>query len=59
MIGTAQKGFLKSKNINTCTMNIINCIKGAWNCNEPTCVLSVDLSKAFDSIVHEAIREVG
>ncbi len=36
MIGRVQKGFLKSKNINTCLMHIINSINGAWNSNEPT-----------------------
>jgi hypothetical protein len=58
MLGRAQKGFLKSKNINTCTMNIINSINGAWNSGEPTGVLCVDFSKAFDSIEHEAIRKI-
>jgi len=58
MLGRAQKGFLKSKNINMCTMNIINSINGAWNSGEPTGVLCVDFSKAFDSFEHEAIRKI-
>jgi exonuclease III len=58
MIGRAQKGFLKAKNINTCTMNIINSINGAWDSNEPTGILCVDFSKAFDSIEHEAISNI-
>jgi exonuclease III len=58
MIGWAQKGFLKSKNINTCMMNIINSINGAWGSNEPTGILCVDFSKDFDSIEHEAISTI-
>jgi hypothetical protein len=58
VIGRAQKGFLKAKNINTCTMNIINSINGAWENEEPTGILCVDFSKAFDSIEHAAIGNI-
>ncbi|MFN9901240.1 MAG: reverse transcriptase domain-containing protein, partial [bacterium] len=58
VIGRAQKGFLKAKNINTCTMNIINSINGAWENEEPTGILCVDFSKAFDSIEHVAIGNI-
>ncbi len=50
MLGRAQKGFLKSKNINTCTMNIINSINGAWNSGEPTGVLCVDSQRLLRAL---------
>jgi hypothetical protein len=52
IIGRAQKGFLKSKNIHTCAMNIMNCISQSWENEEVLGVLCVDFSKAFDSIEH-------
>ncbi len=58
IIGRAQKGFLREKNINTCTMNIINAIEGALREKESTGILCVDFSKAFDSVEYEAIRGV-
>ncbi len=57
-IGRAKKGFLKEKNINTCTLNIINCIDGAWQDMEPTGIMCVDFSKAFDSVEHKAIESI-
>ncbi len=51
IIGRAQKGFLKSKNIHTCAMNIMNCISQSWESEEAMGVLCV----AFDSIEHRAI----
>ncbi len=39
IIGRAQKGFLREKNINTCSINIINAIEGAWREKVPTGVL--------------------
>ncbi len=58
LIGRAQKGFLKAKNINTCKMNIINSINGAWENVEPTGILCVDFSKAIDSKEHAAISNI-
>jgi hypothetical protein len=55
VIGRAQKGFLKAKNIHTCTTNIINIISEAWCESEETGIMCVDFSKAFDSIEHNAI----
>jgi exonuclease III len=55
VIGRAQKGFLKAKNIHTCTTNIINIISEAWSKREETGIMCVDFSKAFDSIEHMAI----
>jgi hypothetical protein len=55
IIGRAQKGFHKSKNIHTCTINIMNSISHAWASNEGTGIMCVDFSKAFDSIEHLAI----
>jgi hypothetical protein len=55
IIGRAQKGFLKEKNI---TLNIMNCISQAWVNFEPTRILCVNFSKAFDSVEHEAVRKV-
>jgi hypothetical protein len=57
IIGRAQKGFLKLKNIHTCTANVINCISQSWASSEPTGIMCVDFSKAFDSIEHVAIDE--
>jgi hypothetical protein len=39
-------------------MNIINSINGAWENAEPTGILCVDFSKAFDSIEHAAICNI-
>jgi hypothetical protein len=50
-------GFLKQKNIHTCTANVINCVSQAWANNEGTGIMCVDFSKAFDSIKHTAIDE--
>ncbi len=55
IIGRAQKGFLKSKNIHTCILNVTSCISQSWNAHEGMGVLCVDFSKAFDSLEHEAI----
>jgi len=58
IIGRSQKGFLKHKNINTVTVNIINNISGSWHNREEMGVLCVDFNKAFDSIEHSFIRSV-
>jgi hypothetical protein len=58
IIGRAQKGFLKEKNINTCTLNIMNCITQSWKNFEPMGVLCVDFSKAFDSVEHAAVSKI-
>jgi hypothetical protein len=58
IIGRAQKGFMRTKNINTCTVNIMNSITRAWNLNQPTGIMCVDFSKAFDSVEHEMIGNV-
>jgi hypothetical protein len=58
IIGRAQKGFMRSKNINTCTVNIMNSITKAWNMNKPTGIMCVDFSKAFDSVEHKMIGNV-
>jgi hypothetical protein len=58
IIGRAQKGFLKEKNINTCTLNIMNCISQSWKNFEPMGVLCVDFSKAFDSVEHAAVLKI-
>ncbi len=56
IIGRAQKGFLKQKNIHSCTLNILGNIAESWERREEVEVLCVDFSKAFDSIEHEVIR---
>jgi hypothetical protein len=55
IIGRAQKGFLKTKNIHTCILNVTSCISQSWRSGEGMGVLCVDFSKAFDSLEHEAI----
>ncbi len=58
IIGRAQKGFMREKNINTCTINIMNNVSRAWKDNKATGVLCVDFSKAFDSVEHGMIVSV-
>jgi hypothetical protein len=58
LIGRAQKGFMKNKNIHTCTLNIMNSIDRAWNLGREVGVMCVDFSKAFDSVEHEMIKNV-
>ncbi len=57
IIGRAQKGFLKSKSIHTCILNVSSCVAQSWYNGEGMGVLCVDFSKAFDSLEHEAILE--
>ena len=56
IIGRSQKGFLRRKNINSCTINIMDRISGAWESGQSMGVLCVDFVKAFDSVEHEFIR---
>jgi len=58
IIGRAQKGFLKEKSIHSCTLNIMDTIGGAWEAREETGILCVDFSKAFDSVEHQAIKNI-
>ena len=58
LIGRAQKGFLKHKNINTVTLNVINNITNSWHNKEELGILCVDFNKAFDSIEHVFITSV-
>jgi hypothetical protein len=58
IIGWAQKGFLKEKNINTCTLNIMNCVSQSWASREPMGIMCVDFLKAFDSVEHQAVKMV-
>jgi len=58
LIGRAQKGFLKTKNIGTVIMNTIDSISESWAETEPMGVLCVDFVKAFDSVEHAFIKKV-
>ncbi len=58
IIGRAQKGFMANKNINTCTVNVINSIGRAWELGKPTGIMCVDFAKAFDSVEHKLIQNV-
>jgi hypothetical protein len=58
IIGRSQKGFMSNKNINTCTVNVINSISRSWEIGVPTGVMCVDFAKAFDSVEHAMIRNV-
>ena len=58
LLGRGQKGFLKHKNINSCTFNIIDNISQSWAHGEKMGVLCVDFSKAFDSVEHLFIDSV-
>ena len=58
IIGRAQKGFLRHKNINTVGLNILSNINRSWDRGEELGVLCVDFNKAFDSVEHSCITEV-
>ena len=58
ILGRGQKGFLKHKNINSCTINVIDNISQSWAHGEKMGVLCVDFSKAFDSVEHLFIDRV-
>jgi hypothetical protein len=58
IIGRAQKGFMKNRNIHMCNLNIIDSISQAWLNREETGILCVDFSKAFDSVEHYVIEQV-
>ncbi len=58
IIGRAQKGFMREKNINTCTINVMNNVSRAWKENQTTGILCVDFSQAFDSVEHGMIENV-
>jgi hypothetical protein len=57
-IGRAQKGFQRSKFMNTCTVSIMDRIAGAWEAKEEMGVLCIDFVKAFDSVEHLFIERV-
>ncbi len=58
LIGRSQKGFMSNKNINTCTVNVMNSISRSWELGQPTGIMCVDFAKAFDSVEHEMISNV-
>ncbi len=58
IMGRAQKGFLKQKQIHTCAANLITCIAQSWDAREECGIMCVDLKKAFDSIEHDAIKTI-
>jgi hypothetical protein len=58
IMGRAQKGFLKQKQIHTCAANLITCISQSWDAREECGIMCVDFKKAFDSIEHEAINHI-
>jgi hypothetical protein len=58
LIGRSQKGFMSNKNINTCTVNVMNSISRSWEMSLPTGIMCVDFAKAFDSVEHEMITNV-
>ncbi len=57
IIGRAQKGFLKHKNMGTVLHNVIDGIANSWEENEQMGVLLVDFIKAFDSVEHSFIKK--
>jgi len=56
LIGRAQKGFLKYKNMGTVLHNVIDGIAGSWTREEQMGVLLIDFVKAFDSVEHSFIH---
>jgi hypothetical protein len=57
IIGRAQKGFLKYKNMGTVIHNVIDGMASSWEEKDQMGVLLVDFVKAFDSVEHEYIRK--
>jgi len=56
IIGRAQKGFLRHKNIQTVSVNIIDGIAKSINRQEELGVLCIDFIKAFDSVEHSCME---
>jgi hypothetical protein len=57
IIGRAQKGFLKYKNMGTVIHNVVDGIANSWVKDEQMGVLLVDFIKAFDSVEHGFIKK--
>ncbi len=57
IIGRAQKGFLKYKNMGTVIHNVVDGIANSWAEDEQMGVLLVDFIKAFDSVEHAFIKK--
>jgi len=57
IIGRAQKGFLKYKNMGTVIHNVIDGMASSWEEKDQMGILLVDFVKAFDSVEHEYIRK--
>jgi hypothetical protein len=57
IIGRAQKGFLKFKNMGTVIHNVVDGVASSWAEGEQMGVLLVDFIKAFDSVEHEFIKK--
>jgi hypothetical protein len=54
----AQKGFTSERYIQEILINVIENIAHCKKNNVPACILSIDQSKAFDSVSHAYMREV-
>jgi hypothetical protein len=54
----AQKGFTSERYIQEVLINVIENIAHCKKSNLPACILSIDQSKAFDSVSHAYMREV-
>ncbi len=54
----AQKGFTSERYIQEVLINVIENIAHCKKSNVPACILSIDQSKAFDSVSHAYMREV-
>jgi len=57
VLSRAQKGFVSHRSIHEVMINLIERVSQAKNGNEPAAFLSVDFSKAFDSVSHKFLRE--
>ncbi len=57
IIGRAQKGFLKYKNMGTVLHNVMDGMSSSWEEKDQMGVLLVDFVKAFDSVEHGFIRK--
>ena len=53
LIGKEQKAYIKSNNIGSCILNLLNMMKFANDKKKAWLILLIDFNKAFDSISHD------
>ena len=56
LIGKEQKAYIKTNNIGSCILNLLNMMKFANDKKKAWLILLIDFNKAFDSISHEFLN---